>query len=299
MNGQENINIQLAKFVDNNVPEAVLEEVKYNYAHTYSIEKFDIIRQGFKDFVKLFKGEYPGYRACYVPYHDINHSIDVFLAFSRIVDGYNIMHKALPVKKVLVGLIAALFHDSGYIQKDSDMRGTGAKYTKDHERLSIAFIRGYFKKIGLSREEFMMAGNMIKCTDLKIQIKDITFNSESEKIIGCILGSADLIAQMSSRSYLENLADLYDEFREGGIEQYKSEYDLVESTMSFYEGLAKKRLDDDFKGVYKLTQAHFRERYHIDTNIYMETIDRQLEYLAKVLKENTAKTYKEKLRRKG
>lgn len=293
------ITIQPARLVDMNVPEAVLEEVKYNFIHSYPVQEFDLIRAVFKDFLNFFRGLYPGYRSCNTPYHDINHALDTLLVFSRIADGYNIEKKVLPAEKVKMGIIAALFHDSGYIQKNSDTTGTGAKHSLVHEKKSIDFIRGYFKKIGLSREDFLLAKNMIHCTDLKINPGDINFKGETEKIPGFMVGTADLVGQMAERAYLENLSLLYREFKEGKLPGYTSEYDLLKQTINFYDGIAKKRLSRDFKGVYKYAQAHFRERYHIDSDLYMQTIERQLNYFKKILEECSAASYKEKLKRKG
>ncbi len=275
--------IRPAKLVDTNVPEAVLEEVKYNFIHSYNITKFDLIRKVFKDFLNLFNGKYPGYKECNTPYHDLAHTVDTLLLFSRIVDGYNIEKKSLPLKKVRTGIIATIFHDSGYIQKKTDVTGTGAKYTQVHEKKSIDFIRGYFKKIGLEREDFLMAKNMIKCTDLKIKLDDISFGSESEKIVGYIVGTADLMAQMSERSYLERLSLLYKEFDEAGVVVYDSEVDLLERTVDFYEGVAKRRIEDNFQNVSKYIQSHFRERYHVDSNLYMISIENQLKYLKGII----------------
>lgn len=299
MENKTNTTFQLAEFVNMDVPEAILEEVKYNFIHSYFIKEFDLIRVVFKDFLDLFGGRYPGYKSCNTPYHDMSHSIDTLLVFSRIVDGYNIEKRVLSVKKVKIGLIAVLFHDSGFILKNDDTAKTGAKHSLVHEKKSIAFIRGYFKKAGLSREDFLLAENMIQCTDLRIIPSDITFKSETEKILGFMVGTADLVGQMAERNYLENLSHLYKEFKEGKIPGYTSEYDLLKKTINFYDDLAKKRLDDDFKGVYKYAQPHFRERYHIDGDLYIHAIERQLNYLKIILKECSHVSYKERLRRKG
>jgi hypothetical protein len=291
-------NVQPAILVNTKVPEAVLEEVKYNFIHHYPIKEFGVIREIFQDFLSLYRGSYQGYRGCNMPYHDINHILDTLLAFSRIVDGYNIKKQHLSVKKVKAGLIAVLFHDSGYIQKDTDLTGTGAKYTMTHEKRSVDFIRGYFKKIGLSREDFVMAGNMIKCTDFKVQLSEIDFKTQAEKFLGLAVGTADLIGQMAERAYLEKLADLYQEFEEGHVEGFESEDDLLCKTINFYKNIVKKRLDNELESVYKFARVHFNTRYRIDSNLYMNAIEKQVKYLDDIM-EKEPEAYKNKLRRRG
>ena len=41
-----------------------------------------------EDFIRLYQGEYPGYEACDVGYHNIQHVLDVTLAMARLIDGY-------------------------------------------------------------------------------------------------------------------------------------------------------------------------------------------------------------------
>lgn len=298
MKNKTDIIIQPAELVNMSVPEAVLEEVKYNFIHSYPIQEFGLIRDVFKDFMDLFNGRYKGYRSCNMPYHDILHSTDTLLVFSRIVDGYNIEKKVLPVKKVKTGIIAALFHDSGYIQRESDTSGTGAKYTQVHEKRSIAFIRNYFRKLKLNREDFLTAKNIILCTDLKVSVSDIKFKTEEEKILGYMAGTSDLVAQMSERMYLEKLMLLYEEFKEAKISEFNSEYDFLKKTISFYEDVVKERLEKDFKDVYKFLRTHFKERYHIDNSLYIEAIETQLNYLKKIL-ESSPESYRKRLKRKG
>ena len=40
---------------------------------------------------------------------------------------------------------------------------------------------------------------------------------------------------MANENYLEKLPFLYDEFKEGGVQGYKDEFDLLEKTPAFWE----------------------------------------------------------------
>lgn len=288
--------IQLTQLININSPEAVLEEVKYNFIQFYNVKKFIFIRKVYRDFLDLYNGRYPGYKGCDIPYHDIGHTTDVFLAFSRMVDGYNISQKILPVEKVIIGLIAALFHDSGYIRKiKSNIK---AKHIHDFVSISIDFIRNYFKKNGIDEKDYKLASNMLKYTDLNIDPAEIKVRSKTGQIVGYMLGTADLIGQMSSRTYLEKLYQLYDKARESKIIQKSSVSVILQKTIDLYRNRIKGKLEKDFGGLFELCRVHFRERYAIDRNLYNESIEKQVRYLEKILKKSP-RTYSKKLKRKG
>jgi len=289
--------IQLSILVNNHSPEAVLEEVKYNFIQFYPVTNFISVRNVFRDFNDLFDGRYPGYRACNTLYHDKLHSTDTLLAMSRLIDGYNIRKiTKLPVHQVTIALIATLLHDTGFIQTEDDLEGTGAKYTAEHIKRSIQFMRNYFIKIGRKKADFDSASNMVHCTGLNVNLTDIDFSCEAERTLGFMLGSADLLGQMSSRNYLEKLLLLYYEFKEGNIPGYDSEFNLLEKSMDFWAATSK-RLEKDLNGFYHYAQTHFSKRYNIDANLYAEAIQRQIDYLQSILRKEPEK-YRSYLRRK-
>ena len=96
--------------------------------------------------------------------------------------------------------------------------------------------------------------------------------------------SADIIAQMADRCYLEKCRDrLYPEFLTGGLTQrrkpdgsvelvYTSGADLVQKTPNFYAG-ATKRLDGDLEGVHGLVEKHFGGQ-----NLYLEELHKNIDF---------------------
>ena len=130
---------QLADLVDTKNPDAVLEEIFVIVSAMY--DTFDVARfkTVFNDIIRLFNGNYPGYQKCSTDYHDLPHTIEVLLAMVRLMHGYCIDSGVLSEKSVLLGLISALMHDTGYIKTDDDTVGTGAKYTLTHVGRSIDF----------------------------------------------------------------------------------------------------------------------------------------------------------------
>jgi hypothetical protein len=103
-----------------------------------------------------------------------------------------------------------------------------------------------------------------------------------------MLGTADIIAQMSDRCYLEKCRDrLYPEFVLGGLAGrrragtlklpvFASGEDLVHKTPAFYES-AIKRLDFQLARSYELVQRHFG-----GDNPYLEEMGKNVRYAERV-----------------
>ena len=92
--------VQFSQLVDMYCPAAVLEEVKSIFIGSYPVNEFEDIRKVYADFMRLYDGKYPGYCACRTHYHDKMHITDALLATARLVDGYNSVHKKMPVRAV-------------------------------------------------------------------------------------------------------------------------------------------------------------------------------------------------------
>jgi hypothetical protein len=89
---------------------------------------------------RIYNGKYPGYRACNTDYHDFPHVCAVFLAMARLSHGAVIDKMKFSERYIVLGLIAAIMHDVGYIQEEFDREGTGAKYTASHVQRSMDFL---------------------------------------------------------------------------------------------------------------------------------------------------------------
>jgi hypothetical protein len=74
-------------------PASVANHVIRLYIDTYGdSEMVSIIARAFSDSANLFRGEYPGYRACDTLYHDMQHTLDVTLAMARLINGHERQH---------------------------------------------------------------------------------------------------------------------------------------------------------------------------------------------------------------
>jgi hypothetical protein len=103
---------------------------------------FDRVETAFRDFERLFNGQFPGYYGCDTVYHDLQHSLDGTLAVARLIVSYDRTHLAderLGPERAIVGVVTALFHDAGYIrQTDDQTHRNGAEFTLSHVSRSAA-----------------------------------------------------------------------------------------------------------------------------------------------------------------
>ncbi|MCU0843961.1 MAG: HD domain-containing protein [Spirochaetes bacterium] len=286
---------QLSSLLASQKPAAVVAEVKNIFHHHYSARAFAPVARCARLVKNLFVGKYPGYRACNTEYHNLTHTMDALLASARIVDGFNIQNPPLPVTVAVNLFCAALLHDTGYIQESGDTEGTGAKYTSTHVERSVNFLQRNRDAFRFDGESIRMITNTIRCTGLSVDLDTIPFKSDAEQYAGCVLGTADILGQMSDRSYLEKLLFLYYEFKEAGIAGFNTEFDLLRKTVDFYQ-ITKNRLTESYMNIHIYSQHYFKHRHGIDTNLYLEAIERQIAYLEKIIEDDST-NFRHKLKR--
>ncbi len=275
--------LQLSQLLDTCDLEAVLQEtLKLGTLISTDFNRDYYIRT-FRDIQRLFQGDYPWYRACNTEYHDVTHTSDVTLAMSRLMHGAFLADKTFSGRDVQMGFTAALMHDTGYIQSNAEISGTGAKYTVTHIGRSVDFLSNY-SLCNIICEEFTLQdfSSILYCTGLSVKIDEIDFPSPATSLLGKMLGTADLLGQMADRLYLEKLPYLCHEFIEGGIIQFANEFDLLSKTVDFYE-LTQKRFAVEFSGVAEYMRHHFRARWGVDRDLYQESIQRHIDYLQSIL----------------
>lgn len=229
------------------------------------------MQRAFDDLSQMYHGKHPDYHPCDTEYHDIQHVLDVTLAMARLLDGYQRDPKEnAPLSPELfnVGIVIALFHDVGYLRRRNDHKHRfGAEYTLTHVGRGAKFLRDYLPRIGLKRYA-ADASVLVHFTGYERDADTIKMDDPVLRRIGEILGTADIIAQMSDRCYLEKCHDrLYPEFVLGGIAHrkmpdgrikviYKSGRDLLSKTPAFYIN-AMKRLNEKLHAAYRYAATHF------------------------------------------
>ena len=275
--------VKLYDLVDLTNPQSVLDEIRYIVA--LMVNDFDhaLFEQICADIKMLFEGDFPGYRASNTKYHDLEHTSSVVLATGRLIHGAFMEGHSFSAKTILLGLIGAIFHDIGFIQTDSDVNGSGAKYTIGHEERSIIFMKQYLSQKSFSKQDLEDITHIIKCTILSLEIKNIPFRSNDIVMLGKIVGSADLLAQMADREYLEKLFMLFKEFEEAGMPGYGSELELLQKTQNFYKYVALQRLSQGFDNVSAFMRPHFKNRWDLDRDLYQESIIANIDYLKTIV----------------
>jgi hypothetical protein len=287
--------VQLSQLADISKPQYILTEVKKLFTCHYESVHFESIKKNFSQIQNLFSGKMKGYRECNTEYHDLKHTLDTFLAVARLIDGYNLSAEKFDVQRASNLLKAALFHDTGYIQEDWDITGTGAKYTQEHVNRSTYFVEKNAKRLGLDSEQVHSINSYIVCSHLGTDFEVLSFSSGSDRTAGAILGTSDLLGQMSDRIYLEKLLFLYYEFREASLPGYNTEFDIIRKTLDFYE-VVKQRLHTTFFDVFTYVRTHFLKRYNIDRNLYIDAIENNINYVKKIIQDEST-NFRDKLHR--
>jgi hypothetical protein len=242
------------------------------------------LARAFDDVGALFEGSFPGYLACDTLYHDVRHTLDMSLAMARLIDGHERSCAAddrLGPRRAMLGVLVALLHDSGYLKRASESQvENGAVFTKVHVSRSADFISGYLPQLGFGAEA-PLAARLVHFTGYEMDLDDIEVEDPRDRMLGCMVGAADLIGQMSDRLYLEKCRDfLYPEFVWADIARlrYASAADLIMQTPDFYENVARARIEGKLAGADRFAEAHFDA-----PSLYQAAIDRNIRFLKQIV----------------
>ena len=269
-------------------PPAVREAVLQLYADTWPGAPLDTLGTALTDFERLFTGQTPGYLGVDTVYHDLQHSQDVVLAMTRLMAGYERSHPDGPrigAERALMGLVTALFHDSGYIREIAEMDvPNGAFFTRQHVTRSARHLGRYLPTIGLT-DWVPVSTRIVHFTGYEMPLDSIRVADARDRLVGHMLGTADMLAQMADRCYLEKCRDrLYAEFVLGDVAAHKdadgvkvlygSGLDLLRQTPQFVATTIDRRLGGMFGHAYR----HVEPLYG-GANPYMDAIHQNVDYL--------------------
>lgn len=271
-------------------PLDVHNAVRAAFVSVYTVAEFDVISTAFTDVARMYRGECPDYHACDTDYHDLRHILDVTLAVARLLIGYERVHAGtrdvLGVERVQMGIIAALYHDIGYLRHVKDTRHKhGAEYTKTHVTRGTRYLAHYLPLIGKAAWVPRMRV-LLHYTGYE---KVVRMKNTHDHMLGCLLGTGDLIAQMSDRSYLERCRDsLYMEFKIGNVpapknetgQPFESPAALLDQTPDFMRMTVDGRLNKLFGAVYR-----YAEQFFDGENLYMIGLEKNCAFLQKLLEE--------------
>ena len=266
-------------------PDRVRDAVCELLAGLYPDLDLKPVRAGFSIFGRLYAGTLPGYVGCDTWYHDAQHSLDCTLAMARLLDGHE---RSVPTAQRLgarrgaLGILIALFHDAGYIRHQRDPATNGAAYTLTHVHRSAEFLASLLPTLGYGAEAGL-ARRIVHYTGYEVALDQIRVVHAKDRMLGFLLGTADVLAQTSDRCYLEKCRDfLFPEFQHCGLAGgehpgavYGSANELLAKTVDYNRKLWEERLDGYFGGVHRYLDAHFG-----GPNPYTEAIDAHLQRIA-------------------
>ena len=272
---------------------AVARAVGELFAEQWPGRSVEPLTKAFDTFDALFTGRLPGYIGVDTVYHDRQHTLDVVLAMARLLAGYErtvAIDQRLGFERASMGIVTALFHDSGYVRETGDTLRNGAEYTRSHVSRSARFLTRFMPTIGMA-QWVPVSTRIVHFSGYEIPFSEIRVDEPRDRKVGHLLGTADLIAQMADRCYLEKCRDrLYLEFVLGGLAtgadadgaltvRYGSGLDLLRQTPQFVAATMRDRLDGEFGGAY-----HYLEVLFDGQNPYMQAIQQHLAFLKQVLK---------------
>jgi hypothetical protein len=272
-------------------PAAVREAVLQLFDDTWPGAARDTLTRALMDFERLFTGQVPGYLGVDTVYHDLQHSQDVVLAMARLLAGYERSHPEGPhigAERALMAMVTALFHDSGYIREFNEGAiSNGAVFTRNHVTRSARYIAKYLPGIGLGGW-VPVATRIVHFTGYEVPLELLRVADPRDRLVGHLLGTADMLAQMADRCYLEKCRDrLYAEFVLGDIAVhtsadgvkvlYGSGLDLLRQTPKFIASTIDNRLGTAFGHAYRHVEPLFG-----GDNPYLNAIRQNVDFLAKL-----------------
>jgi hypothetical protein len=243
-------------------PAAVEREARGAFLAVFPDADSSVVPRAFAWTLESFAGHYGDYQPIDARYHDLEHTLQATLCMARLLQARHAAgaQPTLTPRLFELGLLAILLHDTGYLKKRGDTEGTGAKYTVVHVDRSADFAAQLLADKGFGATEIQAVRNMIHCTGVNARPSLIAFQSPAEKMLGCALGTADLLGQMAADDYIEKLPALFDEFAEAArftndqsefVANFTSAQDLLRKTPLFWDQFVLPKLASDFGGLYR------------------------------------------------
>lgn len=249
--------------IDTKQISAVQREVQSIYLSMFPGGDATFVPRAFGWVNDCFTGKYRDYQPIDARYHDLEHTLQVTLCMMRLLRGRHLakVQPILSERMFQLGLMAILFHDTGYLKERNDTDGTGAKYTLTHVDRSMEFAAEFLRAKNFTNEEIKSVQNMIRCTGVNVNLDAIPFQSEAERIAGFALGTGDLLGQMAASDYIDKLPVLYSEFAESAAYNegkndtsrimFTSAQDLIQKTPAFWEKFVVPKINGGFQKLYQ------------------------------------------------
>lgn len=276
---------------DTSQPRAVQEESEAVFKGLFPNQDHRFITTAFSFFEDSFAGRYDGYQAIDTGYHDTEHTLLGALCLVNLFEGWGMVdtQPRLTPKMFELGLWAILLHDSGYLKRQGDNIGGGAKYTLEHVERSVSFCQRLLSEAGYSQADITTVQCMIRTTGLDADFAQINFTSDIHRRVGYAVCTADILGQMADDNYLAKLEHLHDEFREAAAFngqdaaihfEYANLDELLQRTPAFWSDYVWPRLNDDCKAMYRFLSRPYPD----GRNEYLERIEGNLSAVRRALR---------------
>jgi hypothetical protein len=188
------------------------------FSARYPGADFAPMARAFNDVKALFAGNYPGYLPCDTLYHDARHTLDMTLGDGEARSkGHD---RSLPGAMALGARRAAL----GRGDRPAARLGLHAPLLRRRKSRTARLHQGARQPqrgfpLALPADHRLRRrggnGRAPRCTftGYEMDVDDIKVPSPKDRLLGYMVGTADLIGQMSDRMYLEKCREfLYQEF---------------------------------------------------------------------------------------
>lgn len=256
-----------------------LDEILFLLEELQLTSSYALIRQVHSDIEEFFSGEHPGFGANKSRYHNLKHTYSVVLATVRLLHGLHHEGLVLSDDMITQAMLSAYFHDLGMLPQAEEKKDEEATLVRFHEQRSMMILDDYLHKHNLAASYRDNCATLINYTKLDWEADEALSQNSQLHTCGQVVGTADLVAQMADRYYLESLPLLFHEQQDGGIDSHTSAIELMLGTIDFHENIIKKRLQDPLGNMALSLRTHFIKRFNLDRNLYLERIALNLKYL--------------------
>lgn len=215
----------------------------------------------------LFMGNFPPYQAGDTAYHDLEHTCQVTLCWDRMFQNLRRHYPQFPVAftDYLLGIAACLLHDTGYLKKNYDPMGTGAKFALIHENRGCRIADEFLSTLRWPGTAIAVVQRLIAATGPRAIIEAMDYDSPTERRLAQMLATADFLAQMADPRYLDKIPALFSEMEEldklRGLSPEERPFPnlqaLVSSTPAFWHKVVLPKLKRDYANAYQLLNDPF------------------------------------------
>ena len=274
-------------------PLAVHQEVTRIYLGLYPDAPTETLGRAFGDCARLFRGDYPGYRACDTAYHNLQHTLDVALAMARLMDGYDRSARARASRSERACSASASSPRCSTTSATCAIATTPATRTARstrccHVSRGSRFVEHYMSRLGMS-DLAPVAASIIHFTGYEMPVdthrgaepdvppaRQHARHRRHHRPDGGPLLSGEVPGPAVSRVRGGRARVRRPAATPQGAARFSSAQDLLCKTPAFYS-TAKHRLNELLGGAYGYAETHFGGQ-----NLYLDEVMKNIRHAERV-----------------